>query len=669
LAVSAVGRTIALCGTPFTIIGVTPPEFFGLEVGTAPDFFVPVMMQPAVMPASENLLENPINISTWLRTFGRLRPGVRAERAVAELEALHHQDKSLDKSGQPLWSSEKLVLTPAGTGLSDLRRQFSQPLFILMTVVVVVLLIACANVANLLLARGAARQTEFAMRVALGAGRWRLMRQLLAESVLLAILGGIVGILLAYWGTQFLVAFMSAGRTPIVMDLRPDLRILVFTSGVSVLTGILFGFAPALRASRVDLTPALKGQSSRISSGRPGLGPGKILVVSQVALSLVLCIGACLFVRSLQKLNGQDGGFRRESVLVVRVEPKGSDQRGVPGTSPRLDRTYRELLQRVESVPGVRSASLAHFTPTSRVGFSSPVRLVSGEEVGVPRLMVYPNYFATMGIPIVAGRDFNAGDLDENSALVAVVNEAFVHQVFKGENPVGKQYFTRPPRRRESLPCEIIGVVRDSRYASLRGETPPVIYQPFLQTNTGRGQMVLHVRIAGSSGLILPRVREEVLKVDKDMPMFDVRTLADEMNAALIQERLIATLSSFFGALALVLACVGLYGLMAFAAVRRTAEMGIRIALGALRRDVVWLVLREALLLITIGTAMGIPLALVIARLASSQISGLLFGLTATDPATIAMATLVLVLVAAIAGYLPARRASRVDPIVALRSE
>ncbi|MGH8248171.1 MAG: ABC transporter permease, partial [Gammaproteobacteria bacterium] len=385
---SAVGRTIALCGTPFTIIGVTPAEFFGLEVGTAPDFFVPVMMQPAVMPASENLLENPIIMSTWLRTFGRLRPGVHAARAAAELEALHHQDPALDKSGRPMWQSEKLVLTPAGRGLSELRRQFSQPLFILMAVVGVVLVIACANVANLLLARAAARQTEFALRLALGAGRWRLMRQLLVESVLLAILGGIFGVLLAYWCTQLLISFMSVGRTPIVMDLRPDLRILAFTSIISVLTGILFGFAPAWRASRVDLTPALKGQSGRVSSGRPGLGPGKILVVSQVALSLVLFIGACLFVRSLQKLNGQDGGFRRESVLVVRVEPKGSDQRNIAGTSARLNRTYKDLLQRVESIPGVRSASLAHFTPTSRVGFSSPVRLVSGEEVGVPRLMV-----------------------------------------------------------------------------------------------------------------------------------------------------------------------------------------------------------------------------------------------------------------------------------------
>jgi predicted permease len=311
---------------------------------------------------------------------------------------------------------------------------------------------------------------------------------------------------------------------------------------------------------------------------------------------------------------------------------------------------------------------MAHFTPTNRIGFSSPFKLPSGEEIRVPSLMVYPNYFATLGIPIVAGRDFISADLNENSPLVVVVNETFARRVFPGENVIGKQYPSRG-RRREFLTCEIIGVVKDSRYANLRGETPPVIYQPFLQTNTGRGQMVLHARVSGNPGALLPRIREEVQKVDKDLPMFEVNTLAAEMDAALVRERLIATLSSFFGVLALLLAGVGLYGLLAFGVVQRTGEMGVRMALGARRLDVLWMVLREALFLVLIGVGLGVPAALAAARLAANQISGLLFGLNAGDPATIASAAGLLAAVAGISAYLPARRASRVDPMVALRNE
>jgi predicted permease len=380
----------------------------------------------------------------------------------------------------------------------------------------------------------------------------------------------------------------------------------------------------------------------------------------------MLLVGAGLFVRSLQKLNAQDAGVPRESVLIVRVEPKGSDQRNIPGTSQRLDRVYKDLLQRVESIPGVRSASLAQFTPTNRRAMPMPYQLPSGEPKQALVTMVYAKYFATMGIPMVAGRDFNDRDLGENSPPVIVVNEVFAKQSFEGENPVGKPCLVRT---RSRSPCEIIGVVKDSRYANLRGDTPAMVYQPFLQTQTGRGQMALHVRAAGSSGLILPRIREEVQKVDRDLPMFEVRTLAEEMDTALIRERLIAMLSSFFSVLALLLACVGLYGLLTFAVVQRTGEMGIRMALGASRGDVVWMVMREALALAVIGVAIGVPCALAAARLASSQIAGLLFGLKASDPLTMVAAAVLLALVAAIAGYLPARRASRVDPMVALRNE
>jgi predicted permease len=666
LARSTIGTTISLSGVPFTIIGVTPPEFFGVEVGSAPDIFVPLMMQPIVMPAMENLLENPIVYSTWLRTLGRLKPGVHSQQASASLTALYRQELPRGFKFRGFTLEDKVDLTPAATGLSDLRRQFSQPLFVLMAIVGIVLLIACANTASLSLARAAARWPELAMRLALGASRWRLVRQLLVEAVLLAILGGACGILLARWASRLLVVFMSAGRTPIALDLNPDLRILAFTAAVSIATGLLFGLVPAMRATHIDLAPALKRLGGPLTRIRGGSRPGQALVVSQVALSLMLLVGAGLFVRSLQKLNSQDAGVPRESVLIVRVEPKGSDQRNIPGTSQRLDRIYKDLLERVESIPGVHSASLAQSTPTNRRVMPIPYQLPSGEQKQVLVTMVYPKYFATMGIPMAAGRDFNAQDLGENSPPVVVVNEVFARQSFSGENPVGKPCLVRT---RSRAPCEIIGVVKDSRYTNLRGDTPAMAYQPFLQTQTGRGQMALHVRTAGSAGLILPRIREEVQKVDRDLPTFEVHTLAEEMDTALIRERLIAMLSSFFSVLALLLACVGLYGLLTFAVVQRTSEMGIRMALGASRRDVVWMVMREALALAVIGVAIGVPAALAAARLASSQIAGLLFGLKTTDPLTMAAAAVLLAVVAGIAGYIPARRASRVDPMVALRNE
>jgi predicted permease len=502
------------------------------------------------------------------------------------------------------------------------------------------------------------------MRLALGASRWRLTRQLLVESILLAILGGVCGILLSRWATQILVAFLSAGRAPIALNLIPDLRVLGFTAALSIATGILFGIAPAMRSTQIELAPALKSLSSLLAGGRGGLRPGKILAVAQVALSLLLLIGAGLFVRSLQRLNSQDSGFARESVLIARVEPRGSDQRNIPGTPARLDRIYKNLLLGVESIPGVRSASLAQFTPTKTGGLPGrQIELPSGEQKTAFVPMVYPNYFITAGIPVLAGRDFNSGDLGENSPPVGVVNESFVRQFFPGESPIGKQFRTSGSLR------EIIGIVKDSTYSSPRGETPAIVYQPFLQTRTGRGQMALYVRIAVPSGLILPRLREALQNIDRDLPMFEVRTLAEEMDAALIQERLIATLSSFFGIVALLLASIGLYGLLAFAVVQRTSEMGIRMALGARRGDVVRMVMREALLLVVAGIAIGVPAALAGARVASSQVSGLLYGLEATDPLTIAEATLLLASVAMIAGYLPARRASRVDPMVALRNE
>ena len=661
---TTVGRTITLSGRNFMIIGVTPPEFFGTVVGSNPDIFVPAMMQPVVMPAAENRVAgDPINQDSWVRTIARLRPGINLAEARARFAAL----APVVNVGENAGSNDRMILTGASRGISDLRAQFSKPLFVLMTIVGVVLLIACANTATLLLSRAAARRPEFAIRLAIGAGRGRLLRQLLVESVLLAGLGGMLGILLARWATELLVAFLSAGRAPITLNLSPDVRVLGFTAAVSLLTGILFGIAPALGAVRVDI-----GHGRR-TGVRHALRPGKVMAVLQVALSVVLLSGAGLFVRSLQKLNAQDAGFDRDSVLIVRMELRGSDQRGIPGATARLDQTYKDLIRRVAVLPGVRSASMAHFRPTTPVAYTEKARLASGEEREIPRLMIYSNYFSTMGIPVVAGRDFGPADLEPHSPAVAIVNEAFAKKILKGANPIAQVFQTRVPREYATNPsriatCEIIGVVKDSRYASLRGETPPIIYQPYFQVNTGRGQMTLHVRVAGPLSTVLPRIREEVQKTDRSVPMFELRTLALEMEAALVQERLIALLSTAFGAVALILVCVGLQGLLAFAAVQRMAEVGIRMALGAQRRDVVWMILREGMLLAGIGVAIGVPVALLTARFAASRISGLLFGLNTTDPAAIIAAVAALLAIGGLAGYPPARRASRADPMTALRN-
>ena len=529
-----------------------------------------------------------------------------------------------------------------------------------MGIVGIVLLIACANTANLLLARAASRSGEFGVRLALGAGRRRLIRQLLVESVVLALAGGVCGVLLASIATRLLVAYMSAGQTPIVLEL----------SSGSPRADVHRDSVPLDRHSlRSD--PGAAGDAHRshtivedgrpICAWRPSLGQDPLRRAGRAVADPVDWRGSlCPQSAEAQR---QDSGVDRDRVLIVRVEPRGSDQRNIPGTTPRLDRIYRELLARVAAIGGVQSCSLAQFTPTTLRGNNVPFTLPSGAEQRALVPMIYPNFFETMGIGLVAGRDFNDSDLSPQSPLVVVVNETFARQAFGGASAVGQQL-----RQRNDM-IEIVGVVRDSRYTSVRDETPPTVYQTFLQTRTGRGQMALYVRTASSPAAVISQVRQAVQDIDRDLPLFAIHTLAEELGAVLIRDRLIATLSTVFSALALLLACVGLYGLLSFSVVQRSSEMGIRMALGANRADVVWTVMREALLLVAAGVIIGIPAALVLGRVASNRISGLLFGLQATDPVTIAAATLLLALIAAGAGYVPARRASRVDPMVALRNE
>jgi predicted permease len=676
-----VGKTLHLGGAPFTIIGVTPPEFFGLEVGSSLDISVPVMMQQQVMPGLASYVREDQKTGDWFQVLGRLQPGVTIQQAQVGLEWLYQQalaefvartmgDKG-KQAGQSLLQ-DKLVLADGGAGLSQLRRQFSQSLLILMSLVALVLVIACANVAGLLLARATARRKEIAVRLALGAGRLRLVRQLLTESVLLAGLGGLLGLLFAWWGTRLLLPLLVQGEIPVHLDLSPDARVLGFTTAVALLTGVLFGLAPAFQATRVDLNSTLKYDSRSQSSAPSAFG--QVFVISQIALSLLLLVGAGLFTRSLQKLQQVDTGFARENVLVLKLEPVGSD--GKTQQFAALTTLYDELLRRVEALPGVQQVSFVGYSPMSRrewtaMGQSAETRNPitvqghdpePGEEMAIHWMQVYPNSFATLGIPLLAGRDFDTQD-NRQAPKVAVINESLARRFFGNENPLGRRFCYGGPNCRGDI--EIIGVTGDARYQSLRQAQRPMFYVPFAQANTGRGQMTLVARMAGDPATVAAAVRREARALDPAMPMFEVETLAAQVAASLAQERLIAMLSSAFGLLALLLACLGLYGILSFTVTRRTQEIGIRMALGAQAGDVLWLVLRAALRLALIGVALGIPVALAAARLIASQF----FGISAADPLTLGLATLTLLLVAAVAAYLPARRASRVDPMAALRYE
>jgi predicted permease len=659
---SVVGRTLSIANTPFTVIGVTPREFTGVDVGLSPDVFIPTMMQAIVMPVVGDVVVNQTLYRTWLQTLARLAPGVDARRAASAIEPAYQRNVPPAFQGKA-GPDERIVLRSAATGLSDVRQQFSSSLLILMAIVAIVLLIGCANTANLLLARAAARRPEFALRLALGAGRGRLLRQVLVEGLLLAAIAGLCGMLVARYATSILLAYASTGRTPIALNVSPDIRVLFFTAAVSMMTGILFALAPALRMSRVDLVSAGKK-----AGGAPGFTPRKGLVAVQVALSLILLVAAGLFVRSLGKINAQDGGVDRERVLLVRVEPHGSNQRGTPGVSERLDRTYRDLMARVEAIPGVRAVSMSNVSPTKPdSGAGGPrVDRRSGQSLPVPTQTVYARYFETLGIPLVAGRDFSDGEAANSP--VCIVNETFARIFYPAENPLGRSCSvgarTRAPRS-----ASIVGVVSDSRYTNLREPQQPVVYMPFLSSPTGRGQMILYVRVAGDPDGVAGRVRDEVWNADATVPQYTVRTLSDELDAVLIRERLLATVSSFFGALGLLLTAIGLYGLLSYVIVQRSAELAIRIALGADRGRLVWTVTREALGLVLTGAAAAAPAVWVIGRLASRLLSTVLFGLAPSDPVVLVVATLTLTLVGAMAAALPAWRAATVDPMVALRHE
>jgi predicted permease len=665
------GKIVGVNGIAFTIVGVAPPQFFGETLQTdPPDIWLPLATQPQV--AQVGSLLTPYG-PYWLDIMARLKPGVSLAQAQANVSGLVRgflDEEVRRQVSSARWSTIKdsfIVLTPGGKGLSELRENFTTPLYILLAAVGLILLIACANVANLLMARSIARQREVSVRLALGAGRARLIRQLLTESVLLALCGGAAGLLFARWGTIALVAGVANGAGYIPLSVSPDSRVLGFTLGICFLTAILFGLAPALRASRGELTPALK-EGSRNGQGRgEGWAAASPLVVFQVAVSLFLLIGAGLLARALRTLANQDWGFTREQVLVVSMDPKRAGYK--PAQLPVF---YRQLLDRVNALPDVRCASLALYSWLSDMEVLQPITVPGytpqpDERTTVQVNLAGPRYFETEGMTLLLGRDFDTRDI-EGSLHVAVVNEALARRFYFGENPIGKTLHFQTIFKGGDI--EVVGVVKNAKYNNPMDGATQMVFLPVLQASGEVAQLGayvggLEVRTAGNPTSVVGEVRAAIAGLDKNLPVENVTTLNDLVERSLNQVTLITGLSSLFAVLAMVLACVGLYGVMSYAVGRRTNEIGIRMALGAERGDVLGLVVGRGLKLTVTGVVFGIDAAIPLARFLAS----LPIGVKPADTLTFFVVSLGLTVVALIASYIPARRATKVDPMVALRYE
>ncbi|MGO8732332.1 MAG: ADOP family duplicated permease [Terriglobia bacterium] len=660
---ATVGRTLTLGSTVYTIIGITPAGFFGATVGESPDLWIPLSMEKQVQPGWTRLEDKSFES---LYILGRLKPGVSAGQAQANVNLLARQiwqgyaGVTLTKQEQEDLQRTQIQLTSIARGVPHLRDATSMPLQILMAVVGMVLLIVCANIANLLLARATTREREIAVRMSLGAGRARLIRQMLTENLLLALSGGALGVALAWWAGNGLLAMVPHGADPLPVNVAPDARVLGFTFMVSLATALLCGIAPALRATRIALTASLKEGRGAISvASRTPLA--KALIVSQVALSLVLLIGAGLFLRSLANLASVDTGFNKEKVLLFGIDPPAVGYK----EDLRVVSLYQQIEQRVSALPGVRAASISFLT-FNQGAWTNKVSVIghtptSDDDMVATHNVVGPGYFATMGIPLLLGRVFGPQDTGA-SPKVVVVNETFARRYFPGSSPIGR-HFGLAVDPKHSNDIEVVGVVKDAKYQGLRDRPVPAAYYPYAQKVQYLNDF--EVRYTGNPEVIIPEVRQAIGQVDRGLPVAYQGTMVQQVNRSMAGQTLIARLSTFFGLLAAFLACIGIYGLMSYAVTRRTNEIGIRMALGAENSGVLWMVMRESLMLVAIGVAIGIPAALAASRLVSS----VLYGLKATDPITIAMSALVMIAVAALAGYLPARRAARVDPMVALRHE
>ena len=671
---NVIGQTLTANGHAFTITGVADAGFDGTDLAEPAQIFVPMAMHSQFAPA---WLKQDHRRFRWVTVFARLRDGVTREQAAAglqpffrsvlERETLEASFASASPESRRRYLENRIELSPGSQGRSLLREQLDLPLRILLAIVGGVLLIACANVANLLLARGVGRQREIALRLALGASRRRVVQQLLVEGLLLAALGGGAGLLLASWGAEFLIAAYSSLDNPLTISATPDPRIAAFTLALVGATGLLCGLVPALHATRPELAPTLKeGAASVLGSGRVGLR--KLLVIGQVALSLLLLIGAGLFVRSLNRLLAVGPGFAVDRLVSFSLDLERNGYTGM-----RSKQLVRDVFAKIDESPGVQSSAYVFFGLLEGGGWGMVLTIGGrqpnpGEFDGSMVNAVSPGYFRTMEIPLVEGREFTAQDERTDSIerwpyRVGIVNETFAKRYLSGRRPVGVRVgLGNDPGT--PTPIEIVGVVKDAKYTSIRGETPPQLFLP-AQENSGIAGLTAYVRTTRRPDDTMAAIRRTVHEVDSTLPVFGVQAFENQLARSLASERLIASLSTVFSVLATLLAAIGLYGVMAYTVTRRTREIGIRVALGARGTDVALRIWREATVLVVVGLAAGFTTAWGLTRYVESQ----LYGVTPRDPWTMVMSVIGLSAIATVAVLIPARRAARIDPIVALRAE
>lgn len=661
-AADVLGNQVRIEGQPFTIVGVTQKWFTGLTPGEAPDVTIPITAYPFLLfPGNSFGLDDRSKL--WVRITARLKDGVTIDQSRAQLQSFWPQvllaTASTETPGlrRQTFLSMGLDASPVRTGFArDLRAQFSRPLYVLAGIVGLILLVACVNLANLMLARAAARSQEMSVRVAIGASRWALAGQGLTESLVLSLVGALLGLALSYWGSRLLVALMTEGT--VSLDLRPDLRVLSIALFIGVLTGILFGLAPTWHSSRQDPAVVLQQGSRSLAGGASKLG--KALIVAQVALSLVLLLGAGLLVRTFQELRSLDLGFKKDNLLEVVLTPK-------PGAYPKdlnVNSYHKQLLERISNIPGVRSVGFANLSIPGPESWHETASPTSEDPNTGTRFMsngvdIWPGFFKALGIRLIAGRDFAMAD-DERHPHVAIVSRSFAERLFVNGDAIGKRIrFGFMPELQD---IEIVGVADDARLLDLRDAAPPIAYLSCLQQAQLWGD--LYVRTNADPESLAKTIGLEIDSLGHEYTS-RTATVDQMMSRVLVNERVIALLSGFFAALALLLASIGLYGLMSYGITRRTREIGVRVALGAQQGNVRWMILRETLALTLFGIAIGIPSGLAATRL----IASMLFGLSPSDFSTMAAACLLLLAVAFFAGYLPARKASSIDPILALRTE